>query len=237
MIIATKKGHDKMKEVNIRFTGYYNSGYSEIIEQAVEGISDDENIAYKYGYDYNTHGDIEDFLRMREIDIEAEKSLIEDSVNYTASQESLNDIYVNHFTSHINEHFGLDIQLKYSRMESPREYNFMTDRLFCAISEGDIAKLYLFAVDNLRSFRMVLNNNFTPRSGFIPNYSKDLNKWLAKPLTEYDQNELHILLEVLIYSEYQEDEDNTFNSEVYNAVFESAICNGNFEIVTTQPIE
>ena len=237
MIIATKKGYDKMREVNIRFNGYYDSVYSDIIEQAIEQISDDTSIAYKHGYDYNTHGDIEDFLGMQEICIEAEKSLIEDTVNYTASRESLNDIYINCFTRHINDHFALDIKLKYNRMESPREYTFMTDRLFCEISEEDIAKLYLFAVDDLRSFRMVLNNNFTPRSGFIPNYTKDLNKWLAKPLTEYDQNELHILLEVLIYSEYQEDEEDTFNSEIYDAVFENAICNGNFEIVTTQPIE
>jgi len=185
------------KEINVRFLGYYESEYNDLIDNQIESESIDP-----------------------------------DKLNYKATTENLNHIYIDCFKDHFNETFKLNVDLKYKYMTSPREYNFTTDRLSCDISKKDIKKLYDFALKDLRSFRMVLNERFTPVSGFIPFYSNDINTWLENPLKDWDSVELETLLEVVIFSEYQEDCEQSFNNEVFELVQEKAIYNGYLNIVT-----
>lgn len=82
------------------------------------------------------------------------------------------------------------IVLAYESMESPREYNFSTDALYVTVNDP---KKLVQLVDPAK-FEAVIKEHFTSRSGFHSFYSNDITAWRAKPLDEWDHNELGTLL-------------------------------------------
>ncbi|MZR12687.1 hypothetical protein GQE99_06590 [Maritimibacter sp. DP07] len=83
----------------------------------------------------------------------------------------------------------------WAAMESPREYNFETDRLFVNASAAFCKRLFAMSkADDHATLARVIADRFTPCSGFAPFYSADLGAWLAKPLADWDHNELGTLL-------------------------------------------
>lgn len=93
----------------------------------------------------------------------------------------------------------LGVKIAYESMESPREYNFTTDRvhvtiedpqaLFDQVDQGDLAE--------------VIKANFTSCDGFHSFYSNDVLEWLEKPLAEWDTNELGALLQAFLTTAYE----------------------------------
>jgi hypothetical protein len=75
-------------------------------------------------------------------------------------------------------------------MESPREYNFTTDRLFIKISRDEIARLWVATDRN--TFDRIVKERFTSRSGFCSFYSNRWQDWGR--LSEWDHNQLGALL-------------------------------------------
>lgn len=96
---------------------------------------------------------------------------------------------------------GTGIELAYDSMESPREYNFTTDALFVAIN--DPARLY--ADTNTASLNAVIKERFTSGPGFHSFYSNDPDAWRAKPLDEWDHNELGALLTAYLRQRAEEE--------------------------------
>lgn len=99
---------------------------------------------------------------------------------------------------------------KFESMSSPREYNFETDRLFAEVDESVMASLLARSAshDSHATFASVIAERFTSRSGFCSFYSNDLADWLAKPLADYDHNELGTLLIAAIQTGDDYDADN-----------------------------
>lgn len=209
-------------QINIPFHGYYESIYSYLLD----GIStlDEYQIAQNHGYDYQVHGCEHEYITSNNIDIDQEQQEHENKLNYPKMKEEINKIYVEEFVQTFNNETNLNITLIYKDMESPKYYNFSTDRLFATILEEDKEKLYNFASENISAFRGVLLEHCTSYDGFNSSYSNDVNEWVQKPFYDYDHNELNILLYVAlqIYNVNIED----FNDSIYEAVHERAICNG-----------
>lgn len=108
--------------------------------------------------------------------------------------------YCQQYIDAINSKFGLD--LKYESMESPREYNFSTDRLFAYISESDLLSVYERTdKDNLAA---TARCHLTPRDGFIPHYSSDIEDW-PEDVREWDHNLIQLLLETFFEQEKGDD--------------------------------
>ena len=101
--------------------------------------------------------------------------------------------------NHVLEDTG--IKLTFDSMESPREYNFTTDALFVAIN--DPARLY--ADTNTASLNAVIEERFTSGPGFHSFYSNDPDAWRAKPLDEWDHNELGALLTAYLRQRAEEE--------------------------------
>ena len=95
---------------------------------------------------------------------------------------------------------GTGIELAFDSMESPREYNFTTDALFVTIN--DPVKLY--ADTNTASLNAVIKERFTSGPGFHSFYSNDPDAWRAKPLDEWDHNELGALLTAYLRQQAEE---------------------------------
>lgn len=87
------------------------------------------------------------------------------------------------------------LQLEFDEMTSPREYNFETDRLFATVPAYIMRRLFAKSRrEGHETLAAVILRRFTSRSGFISHYPASLADWLAKPLVDWDCNELGTLL-------------------------------------------
>lgn len=161
-------------------------------------------------YCSNYSDDIERLMEAHEIDEET-VDCRETYINFSKA-----------FVDGLNSHFvdgSFNIELKFKSLDSPREYNFRTDWLICEISEEHLTNIFL-DVWNSEELQEVLNDHFTPYSGFIPYYSTDMNEW-QKEVSEYDHNESMCLLEAfLMRNEIDMSYDNIYDLE-YEIVTEN----------------
>lgn len=192
-----------MKEIQIPFSGFYESAHSAMLDDAVEQSfhNDQGNIIWP-------EPDAKDAK-------ERELAAIGDFWDFTLDldwrkiHEDYAKEYAANFLSWFNQlgydskEGGLVIDLKYKALSSPREYNFTTDRLFCEISLEDIRKLFDHVDKEILAKQ--IEENHSSRSGFHSFYSNDIATWLEKPLEEWDHNELATLLEAVIIQYEGED--------------------------------
>lgn len=106
------------------------------------------------------------------------------------------------------------IKAKYESMESPREYNFTTDRIFVEIEQAEVERL--FAAVDKDTLQKFVEERFTSRSGFISFYEPDFEAW--GDVAEWDYNQVGTL--VLAYAEQFIDVDDEYS------LVEDANCNG-----------
>jgi hypothetical protein len=88
--------------------------------------------------------------------------------------------------------------LKWGSMESPREYNFTTDRLFATISRGEVRRLKR-EVDP-RELQRVAAAHLTSRAGFISWYDPEVSAW--GPVDQWDHNLVGLLLQAHANEQY-----------------------------------
>lgn len=112
------------------------------------------------------------------------------------------------------------VELTPDEIDSPREYNFATDRIFAWISEEDARRLYRLADD--ACLREVVKRLFSSRDGFISYYDQDLSEWPDDP-EDWDHNQLYALIlsitEEMGYStEFLFEEEIVQNEYIYELV-------------------
>ena len=100
-------------------------------------------------------------------------------------------------------------------MESPREYNFQTDRLFIELPEASaVAFVNYILANHKEELENLIEQRFTSRSGFISHYNNTLEAW-GDP-SEWDYNQLGTCFEVFEHLE----------QEIYDSynIYESIYC-------------
>lgn len=99
------------------------------------------------------------------------------------------------YESVTEEYMRPSIRATFESMDSPREYNFTTDRVYANIPLGMLYLLFRKSrAENHATLAAVIAERFTSRSGFISHYSRHLAEWLEKPLSDWDHNETGTLL-------------------------------------------
>jgi hypothetical protein len=145
------------------------------------------------------------------------------AADYSAAYLDVAREYVDSWSRHMRDAAGLNFGT-FESMESPREYNFTTDRVFLTVPLSTLqAILDRVPRDMLRD---CIREQFTSRAGFCSFYSNDLDNWLEKPLAEWDHNECGTLLAVAVAHYWQESED--IDMEIYYDIsdcFYSAVEN------------
>ncbi len=81
---------------------------------------------------------------------------------------------------------------EFDEMVSPREYNFTTDRLFAKLSLADVERMRDCVSQG--TLADTIRDRHTSYDGFYSYYSNDFAEWDAKPISEWDANELGTLL-------------------------------------------
>lgn len=171
----------KVKEAQIPFSGHYESYASAMVD-------DIEETEIEYLRD--------------ETDRKFNHETLWEYMDYKQIQAEYNLLYTEAFFEWFNELIGFEIkQISFPRMESPRECNFETDRLFVDLKASDIKKLRNYvSEDNLKA---TLIDNCTSYDGFISLYSSDLDDW-PKDLMQWDHNHLHLLIKACIKTSKEE---------------------------------
>lgn len=99
-----------------------------------------------------------------------------DKYDFKAAQLAITQKWLKNF----NEKTGLNI--KFHDIDSPREYNFTTDRVFGTIKKDEFQKIRdVVSFDALKS---VVERTFTSRDGFISFYTTDMDHWMKTPTDE-----------------------------------------------------
>ena len=165
------------KIINIPFAGFYGSKYSGELDAVQERF-----VEYEVEKNPGLNPDIPN-------------EALWHCADYGKAYDHIARAYVDQFNQHLIDEYELDLDLKFESMQSPREYNFQTDRIFCEISEENVRKLREAVSDP--ALRQAIRERFTSRSGFISSYPNHLNAWNPNPLL-WDHNELGTLLVALL---------------------------------------
>lgn len=147
---------NKLIEVEIPFSGFYESIHDSLIDDAINSYFSDD------------HGDVSD------VDQEA---IFMADVDWSAIQIEYSKRYIE-LLAGITE---LDFQ--FSGLTSPEYYNFSTDRIFATLPVGQLNKL-VKEVKTYDNYASTIKDNFTSYDGFSSNYSNDITNsdWTAKQL-------------------------------------------------------
>jgi hypothetical protein len=181
-------------ETTIPFSGFYGSIWdSELDENAnrhVEWELDESN-------DYSDEMKQPVELRLDESTLH---KILFDVTNYQAASVAVAKGYVDVFRYQLKDEYQLDLKsLKFEVLDSPREYNFSTDRIFCKISLADVKRLFAISMANDHDvLRDTIKGRFTSYDGFISSYSNEVSEFLRKPLRQWDHNEVGTLLLAVI---------------------------------------
>jgi hypothetical protein len=104
-----------------------------------------------------------------------------------------------------------DIKLKFESIQSPKEYNFTTDRLFVQLPLSEAERMAAALKDEDgkwgESFCHVLRKMFTSYDGFISFYPNSPNEgeWLM-PLDLWDHNQMQALIAAYLYERGEDKE-------------------------------
>lgn len=168
-------GKKVILETTIPFSGFYNSVHEDALDRAIDqAFSDDSGTPYQ--------------------------SLV-NKAHDCAEWGLIFHTYAVEYAKNFGVRFGLK-SLKFCELNSPREYNFTTDRIFCKISLAEVKRIFR-AVDK-DNLRREITKRFTSRDGFISFYLNDLAAW-PSDLTKWDPNHVGTLLRA--YTEQETGEE------------------------------
>ncbi len=159
---------------SIPFAGFYETCFSELAEYELNDCLENSNNLTKKEKEELCElvYDVQDFSSVR-LDIAQEYAM------------AFNELFKNET--------GFELGLEFESMQSPREYNFETDRIFCFISPDKVKKLY--QETDKKILNDIIKERFTSRSGFISNYENSLEEWIVKKTPKFwDHNQIETLI-------------------------------------------
>ena len=172
-------------ESTIPFDGFYESFISADIE-------------YQMGQQIEWDCDIYD-LNESEEEILYNNYL---SVNTSYFYNQIAEDYTNLYIDALNERLkGFSLKANYKCFQSPREYNFKTDRIFIEIEENHAVDFIKYLVKNYKKeLEKKIQDMFTSRSGFISFYKNSIDLW-TKDFKEWDCNMIGTCFELFDFDE------------------------------------
>lgn len=172
------------------FPGFYESRLSFItdceLERYCENRAEDMTSAEWYPETYQPEE-----LRLTADEIGA---FAWEFVDYRKIEDRISRDWVDFYVRHVSDAVGFKITATFETLDSPREYNFTTDRVFFKVALSTVRALFALSKrEGHKALRALVEERFTSRDGFASFYPSDLDEWLEKPVAEWDHNELGTL--------------------------------------------
>ena len=135
--------------VYFNFGGFYNSYFSEAIDDVIYGEDDEEDT---------------------NINI--------DAIDNKSLNVKVSEVILNSFRDQLDADYGIKLKLKFKGLDSPRYYNFTTDKLIVKLTKGDRKKLRGLVREDSDiedSLQEDIKNLTTSYPGYVPYYKyKDI---------------------------------------------------------------
>lgn len=180
-----------MIEFNIPFHGFCESAHGSIMDDTVNQICENrDNGAINQDLSY----------------------YLQDHINWKAAQIEYSKEYTDNFASAYNIK-----GLQFVELNSPREYNFVTDRIFAKCSNTEFNRMLQLVKG--KKLDKVCRENLTSRAGFISFYDADFKTW--GNWKTWDSNQYSQVIEA-----YAVDMGYTDDSSTQWELMESDIGNG-----------
>jgi hypothetical protein len=179
--------------INLPFEGFYESRYSGEIDHIEEREAE-------WAEERQKEDGIPTDLWLLAPDF---SEVLFDCTDYSAAYLATAKAYVDAFNAVASDHLDMPLALEFESMDSPREYNFATDRVYAFIGTDTVKALFAMSeAEDHKRLEEAIEERFTSRSGFISGYDNELASWLERDVTEWDHNELCTLLGALL-SDFQ----------------------------------
>ena len=157
-------------EATIPFQGFYESIHGINIDEAIESFFQDDEGNYHIPDNFW------------------------EKVDYKKIHLAYSKLYTESFFEHLKNEFDLELNsYEFSAAESPRFYNYETDRIFVSISLEDAEKI-LNIVDK-NELNDLIKERFTSHDGFISHYPNSLSEW-PESVSEWDLNQIGTLFDL-----------------------------------------
>lgn len=174
------------------FPGFYESILSGILDSAVERETE-YMVEKESSQRYYPETYFPEALRLDHSDLW-------EHVSYSDAYRDIAKDYCEVFDQWMNDNLETPLgSFKFESMDSPREYNFTTDRVYVTCPLAVIDSLY--AGIDVAKLQATIEARHTSRDGFCSFYSNDLETWQDKAsdgLAELDHNELGTILSAAI---------------------------------------
>lgn len=172
------------------FPGFYESSLSQELDHQEE--QDIEHLTR----DRQDEDGIPPELRLTE---EQFGNIIRECADYGQMHEGMAEAYAEALDEIISERLEIEAGISFHSLWSPREYNYSTDELTLWVPEPTMRNLMIRSLANGHDILgAALIEMFSERPGFIPSYSNDVSEWVRKPLAEWDEIEMGVLLEAVM---------------------------------------
>lgn len=149
----------KLVPVLVPFTGFYDSPHSDMLDDALRDLAQDDN-----GDPMKGSEDLWQYVRQ------------------WVSREAYAKLYVEAFSEEMHCATGIPCPLTFVELLSPREYNFTTDKILALVPQSTI--LHLYELVDKEALNSLIRTLFTSYSGFQSSYPNNLNEW--GPLVGWD---------------------------------------------------
>jgi hypothetical protein len=191
----------KVKTIStIPFQGFYNSLYSHAIDSEVESSIDWFSEEYQL--------------------TEAQRDTLANGYlekNISEFYHNVAKDYAEAFIYEIERETELSLDANFESMESPKEYNFQTDRLFIELPETSAVAFINYVLANHKEeLEELIAQRFTSRDGFWSNYDNTLEAW-GDP-NEWDYNQLGTCFEIFEYLEDEIYDSYNLYESIYNGL-------------------
>lgn len=205
--------------INLPFMGFYESGYDAELMDKFDSEIRFKSCAYESPDETLDESEISDVLH--------------DCCDWRAMCQEVAKQYVGYFADYLWRETGLHLaSLAFDEWISPREYNFTTDRIMASTRPSEVEQIY-FEVkrENLAD---MIRERHTSKDGFVSFYSNNINKWLYKPIEEWDHNELGTLIRAFVEQELDADWEwdviaRMQDADVFSTAFQNGVDWGKFE--------
>lgn len=177
-----------IKEIGCdQFPGFYHSIFCDP-DEFIDYEKEDERYYKQKGFDTEVEYNYIDFNEYKR---DVGKAFMEKYV------EKINDILPSIITNNID--FKFEIVDDSIIINSPRYYNFTTDKCYCQITTNiqTLAKIKEYTL-NLKGAKEYIYSRYTSRDGYISFIDNRISYWKSLPIEKYEENMLIALLDMLL---------------------------------------
>ena len=136
-------------EIQLPFSGFYHSMHDMYIDNFIE--YEMEYLEAELGYTDEQLSTISDRFYM---------------MDYAPIRKAICEQYISSFNAMFYDEHNVHLNLEYSKLISPRFYNFETDRLYAFIDESIYNEVVTLI--NKKDFKEMIEDRYSKRDGFTP---------------------------------------------------------------------